>query len=107
MPAKSDKSSGGSLTLSPLATHYAGTATLAGGPPDTDVTFTFAGPAGGASEQTVRTDDQGGATVDLVPQTAGDLTVTVTQVVVNTIAVAEAGVSGTPPGPEITPQEGA
>jgi hypothetical protein len=78
----------------PLVVGQSATATLTGGPPDAEVTFSLAPPDGGVSEWTVLTDDQGQAVIDVVPATTGTMAVAVTQTSVDTLASAEAEVSG-------------
>jgi hypothetical protein len=90
------KMSGAGLVLSALAAHYPATASLKGGPADVEVTFTMAG-SEAVSERTVRTDANGDAILEFVPQLAGSMAVTVTQPAVNVIAAAEGDVSGSPP----------
>jgi len=76
---------------------HAGTIAYTGGPADTDVTFTVISPAGGATERSVRTDDNGRAEIQLVPNAVGDLDVAVTQTVVTSLGAASASVLAAAP----------
>lgn len=86
------------VVVSPLVVGHTGTIAITGAPADVEVTFTVAPPGGGTSEQTVRTDDNGGAEIEIVPDTVGELNVAVTHTAVISLGVATAEVEvGAPP----------
>jgi|SRR5215471_12320 len=92
------------VVVSTLVVGQTGTIAYDAGPPDTDVTFTVAPPGGGVTERTVRTDDNGRAEIELVPNTVGELNVAVTQTAVTSLgaATAEVVIGVAPPALAIT-----
>jgi len=88
---------GAAVAISEPVVGQTATATLTGGPADVDVIFSIATPDGGAAEQTVHTDENGEASVDVVPSTTGTLSVAVSQTTTTAVGAASAEVSGSAP----------
>jgi hypothetical protein len=77
-----------------LVVGAATTITLKNGPNDHDVTFSVAPPGGGAFERVVHTDENGAASLEVVPSSIGELDVVVTKTDVKVVGSATADVVG-------------